>query len=308
MDNWFALTSLPTPTRALVTDDLIDVLNFAVESFAQGKVAIATLVDIRGGAARAMGSHVVVAADGSFCGYVSGGCVEAAVAAEALLAMDEGRDRRVMFGDGSPFIDIVLPCGGGITVLIHVLREIRGIVEVLDRLRQRHAVGLRYVSKTQMLAPVDPVPRSGWQGDDFVTVYRPSTRVILSGQTVEAQTTARLAKATGYDVIMTGAGEAARLGDDIDAYTAIILLHHDLDQEEALLSLALQTPAFYIGALGSTRTHRRRVDRLKKAGFGDTELPRIRAPIGVFGPTRDASSLALSVLADVAATRLMVYA
>jgi len=303
-----SLITLPTPARALVTDDLVDVLTFAVEAFAQGKVAIATLVDIRGGAARALGSHVVVAADGGFCGYVSGGCVEAAVAAEALLAMDEGRDRTVMFGAGSPFIDIVLPCGGGITVLIHVLREISGIVDVLDRLRRRHAVGLHYVSKTQLLAPVDPIPRSVWQGDGFVTVYRPSTRVILSGQTVEAHTTARLAKAAGYDVIMRGAGEAARLGDDIDAYTAIILLHHDLDQEEALLALALRTPAFYIGALGSTRTHRRRVDRMKKAGFNDTELSRIKAPIGVFGPTRDASSLALSVLADVAATRLMVYA
>ena len=83
---------------------------------------------------------------------------------------------------------------------------------------------------------------------------------------------------------------------------------HDLDQEAATLHVALRSGAFYIGALGSTRTHKRREDQLIKSGFSEIDLSRIKAPIGVFGPTRDASSLALSVLADVAATRLMVYA
>ncbi|WHO82660.1 XdhC family protein [Rhizobium leguminosarum] len=308
MTNLLASISLPIPERALASDDPADILTFAVKAFAQGGVAIATLVDIRGGAARALGSHVVVAADGRFCGYVSGGCVEAAVAAEALLAMDEGRDRTVKFGAGSPFIDIVLPCGGGITILIHVLREITGIVDVLDALKQRRAIGLRYGSTTQSLDTVKPVTRAGWEGSDFVTVYRPATRVVLSGQTVEAQTTARMAQTAGYDVMMRGLGDVVRLSNDIDPYTAVILLHHDLDQEETLLGVALRSSAFYIGALGSTRTHRRRIERLQNMGFSETDSSRIKAPIGVFGPTRDASSLALSVLADIAATRLMVYA
>jgi xanthine dehydrogenase accessory factor len=58
-----------------------------MRELAKGGVALATLVEIRGGAARALGSHVAVAADGRFCGYVSGGCIEAAVASEALDAM-----------------------------------------------------------------------------------------------------------------------------------------------------------------------------------------------------------------------------
>ncbi|WP_197486936.1 XdhC family protein, partial [Rhizobium bangladeshense] len=103
----------PVPIQVRVKDDDAEVLKFAVDAFLHGGAALATLVEIRGGAARAIGSQIAVATDGSFCGYVSGGCVEAAVATEALLAIAEGKDRVVEFGLGSRFFDIVLPCGGG---------------------------------------------------------------------------------------------------------------------------------------------------------------------------------------------------
>jgi xanthine dehydrogenase accessory factor len=94
----------------------------------------------------------------------------------------------------------------------------------------------------------------------------------------------------------------------IDAFTAVVLLHHDLDIEETVLTRALASPAFYIGALGSTRTHRRRLERLRSSGTPSESFDRIKAPIGLFGPTRDSTSLALSVLADVAAARLETFA
>ncbi|WP_349644502.1 XdhC family protein [Rhizobium calliandrae] len=83
-----------TPARALVADDPVEIVKFAVDAFGRGSAAIATLTEIRGGAARALESQIVMAEDGVFCGYVSGGCVEAAVAAEALSAMSHDRDRR----------------------------------------------------------------------------------------------------------------------------------------------------------------------------------------------------------------------
>ncbi len=299
---------LPTPVRALLTDDPAKILGFAVERFHQGfDVALATLVEIRGGAARTLGSHVVVAADGRFCGYVSGGCVEAAVAAEALLAMEAGQDRAVMFGDGSPFIDIVLPCGGGISIAIHLLRNVTVIEHVLECLGDREAAGLRYAPERQSLEFAEAPPRACWREGKFLTVYRPRTRLVISGQTIEAETVARLAEASGYEVVLPSQ-DAIHLGLKIDPYTAIVVLHHDLDREAPILSAALMSEGFYIGALGSTRTHRRRVDRLKALGYGDSDMHRIKAPIGVFGPARDSTSLALSVLADIAASRLMAYA
>lgn len=272
-------------------------------------VALATLVSIRGGAARPLGSHVAVAADGRFCGYVSGGCVEAAVAAEALLAMAAREDRLVLCGEGSKLIDIVLPCGGGLSVAIHLLRDIAAISQILERLNARQAAASAYVPARQSLSVSTPPERSGWRDETFLTLYRPPTRLVISGQTLEAETVGRLAEASGYEVVhlSKGAGRTG-FGQEIDAHTAVVVLHHDLDQEEPILDAALQSPGFYIGALGSTRTHRKRVEHLKTLGYAERDIDRIKAPIGMFGPARDASSLALSVLADVAASRLMAFA
>ncbi|MGO7956705.1 XdhC family protein [Rhizobium leguminosarum] len=309
MDQTLAPITAPIPVRASSTDDPAELLRFAIDAHGLGAAALATLVEIRGGAARALGAHMAVAADGRFCGYVSGGCVEAAVASEALLAMAEGRDRTVKFGDGSPFFDIVLPCGGGIAVAIHVLKDVGALQHVLDRLERRQAAGLAYSPERQTLEAVDPLPRACWLERDFLTVYRPRTRIVLSGRTIEAQAVARLAEASAYDVIVRGQDEGAKVAADIiDPFTAVVLLHHDLDAEAAILETALHSPAFYIGALGSTRTHHRRVERLTAMGFRRDDIGRIKAPIGMFGPTRDATSLALSVLADVAAARLVAYA
>lgn len=165
--NDISLHALPTPVRALITDEPIELLTFAADAFKAGQVAIATLVEIRGGAARALGSQVIILSDGRFAGYVSGGCVEAAVAAEALLAMADGCDRFVLFGDGSPFLDVVLPCGGGITVAIHVLRRVEEIEKALTYLKQRQAIGLRYWPERQSLVLASPADRAGWVGGSF---------------------------------------------------------------------------------------------------------------------------------------------
>jgi xanthine dehydrogenase accessory factor len=298
------ITTISNPVRAKSVDNPADILWFAIEAAQYGGAALATLVEIRGGAARALGAHVAVASDGRFCGYVSGGCVEAAVAAEALQAIADGRDRMVKFGEGSPFFDITLPCGGGITIAIHVLRNTDVLDDALKELACRKSVALAYSPDLQRLAPLDKVPlRSGWCGEDFISVYRPKTRVVISGQTGEAEAVRRLAEASGYAVDVVGSKSTSQI-IDIDAFTAVALLHHDLDLEEVWLTKALASSAFYIGALGSTRTHRRRIDRLRSTGVSSEAFDRIKAPIGLFGPTRDSASLALSVLADIAAARL----
>lgn len=292
------------PVRASSVDNPADILGFAIEAEQHGGAALATLVEIRGGAARALGAHVAVASDRRFCGYVSGGCVEAAVAAEALQAIADGRDRMVKFGEGSPFFDITLPCGGGITIGIHVLRNTDVLNDALKELTCRKSVALAYSPELQRLTPLDKIPlRSGWRGKDFISVYRPKTRLVISGQTGEAEAVRRLADASGYAIDIVDSKSTSQT-IDIDAFTAVALLHHDLDLEEVLLTKALASPAFYIGALGSTRTHRRRIDRLRSTGLSSEAFDRIKAPIGLFGPTRDSASLALSVLADIAAARL----
>ncbi|MCA1443260.1 XdhC family protein [Ensifer sp. IC4062] len=267
--------TLPIPVRASPTDEPAEILAFAVDAAMRGgQVALAALVKVRGGAARSPGSHIAVASDGSFCGYVSGGCVEAAAA---------GEDRTVKFGTDSPFFDIVLPCGGGITVAIHLLRDISAPIKALARPKERRSAALRYSQRRQALDIFPPGGPSGWAEGDFVTVYRPRTRILVCGETVEAAALASIGKAAGYDVVQR-ARATKEVRDSIDEFTAVVLLNHDLEAEQAILDEALRSSAFYIGALGSTRTHGKRVLRLRANGWASGDIDRIKAPIGLFGP------------------------
>ncbi len=305
-----AAEAFPVPVKAFSTDAAVDVLRFALRTAQAGRqVALCTLVDIRGGSSRSLGAHMAVSDEGFYCGYVSGGCTEAAVAAEALQALSKGHDRFVMLGQGSPFFDIVLPCGGGVTVAVHVLRDIHPVRAVVERLRSRRGAGLSYVPGTQSLSASPEKARVGWEGAAFLTTYRPSVRILLSGRTLEVDVAAKIARAAGYEVMCCDAlcGDMPEEGF-IDDDTAIALLQHDLDLEMPVLQAALHANPFYVGALGSSRTHERRVQRLRELGHSQAAIDRIKAPIGLFGRARDAQSLALSVTADIAACRQVLLA
>ncbi len=298
----------PAPAKAFSTDSTREVLDFAVKATLAGRqVALCTLVEIRGGSSRALGAHMAVVDDGLYCGYVSGGCTEAAVAAEALQAISKGCDRFVMLGEGSPFFDIVLPCGGGVTVSVHVLRDIRPIRSVIEGLGCRRDVGLAYNPSNQLLSFVSGKADTGWGDEAFLTFYRPAVRVLLSGRTLEVEIAAKVAQAAGYDVLQYDAAIGEPPDDTlIDADTAVALLQHDLDLEMPILEVALRGQPFYLGALGSSRTHEKRMERLRAQGHSQDSIDRIKAPIGLFSRARDAHSLALSVVAEIAACRQAV--
>lgn len=291
-----------TPQAAFLTDDSRDVLRFAREALACGmEAALVTLVEIEGGAARPPGAQMAVREDGQYCGFVSGGCVEAAVAVEALEVIRSGQDRTVRYGAGSPWFDIVLPCGGGISLCIHKLRSARPLQAVLEALEQRQPAALRYSPASQTLQMLPGYARTGWRDGLFEQGFRPGVRVMIYGRSVEAQATALLAEAAGYEV--QRCADAATL-PTADADTAVILLWHDPERELPVLQAALAAKPFYIGALGSNRTHQKRTQRLRERGWRQADIDRINAPIGLFPRARDARSLALSVLAEVAAARL----
>lgn len=294
-----ALSEQIIPEQAFATDDSVAVLRFAAEALTAGMaVALVTLVEIRGGAARPLGAQMAVREDGLYCGYVSGGCVESAAAYEALETLACGADRQVKYGEGSPWFDIVLPCGGGITLNIHKLRSVQPLLAVLNSLAQRKPVGLRYHAPSQSLHSVPGATATGWKDDVFGQGYRPCVRMLIYGGSVEAQATARVAQAAGYEVQCN-----PRRVEPVDADTAVILLWHDQHKELPVLQAALTADPFYIGALGSYRTHQRRVDKLQELGWDERDIARIKAPIGIFPQARDANTLALSVVADVAAVR-----
>lgn len=132
---------------------------------------------------------------------------------------------------------------------------------MLRELAERRSIALSYSSRAQTLALCDAhMQTSAWQGAAFVSVYKPQTRLVVSGQIGEVEAVSRLAEAAGYAVSLSDPHKSPRRQSSnvIDPFTAVVLLHHDLDLEADLLNKALASSAFYIGALGSTRTHRRR--------------------------------------------------
>ncbi|NRP20696.1 hypothetical protein LPJGGPFB_03955 [Ensifer adhaerens] len=293
----------PEPRVAFISDDAIDILAFAVQSLEEGRAAaLITLVEIRGGAARRLGAQMVVRDDGLYCGFVSGGCTEAAVAAEAMIALAKGMDRHLLLGEGSPFFDIVLPCGGGITLAIHVLADAAVLRQALAALDRRMPVGLLYHPGKRALHLRKGEAASGWDGEWFVRAYRAKPRIVVAGTPLEVGAVARVAVAAGYETVALEGGQVPSPGD-LDADTAVALLFHDVDRELPVLTAALASDAFYVGALGSRRTHAKRCGALLACGQAESVLARIKAPIGIFDKARDARALAISVVADIAHAR-----
>ena len=283
---------VPEPRAAFLSDDAVEILGFAARCLEEGhKAALVTLVEIHGGAARAVGAQMAVRGDGLYCGFVSGGCTEAAVAAEAASAIAKGIDRNLR------------PCGGGITLAIHVLRNADPLREALAALQRRMPAGLRYDPGAQALSFAAGPGSTGWEKDCFVRRYRPKERLVLAGGLAETGRVAAVATAAGYEVLVVERGKAPEPGD-VDADTAVAILFHDVDREVPLLEQALATEAFYIGALGSRRTHEKRCAALRERGVDDAALARIRAPIGIFDKALDYASLAGSVVGDFGQARL----
>ena len=167
--------------------------------------------------------------------------------------------------------------------------------------------------------------RSGlveWDGRQFfLTVQAPPVRVVVVGAVHISQALAPMAKGLDLDVTIIDPREAfatperfpdvpvlaewpdAALPDiGIDRYTAIVALTHDPKIDDPALTAALRSPCFYIGALGSRKTHERRVQRLTASGFTETDLARIHAPIGLDIGAVSPAEIAVSILAEIVAT------
>jgi xanthine dehydrogenase accessory factor len=158
------------------------------------------------------------------------------------------------------------------------------------------------------------------QGRMFLTVHVPPPRLVITGAVHISQALAPMAKLVGYDVTIvdprTAFASQERFPDvrviadwpdqalpplGIDHYTAFAALTHDPKIDDPALTHALQRDCFYIGALGSKKTHGRRLDRLKTQGLSDTELARIHSPIGLSIGAVSPSEIAVAILGEITA-------
>ncbi len=154
----------------------------------------------------------------------------------------------------------------------------------------------------------------------FLTVQTPPVRVVVIGAVHISQALAPMAKGLDLDVTIidprTAFATPERFPDvpvladwpdavlpdlGIDRYTALVALTHDPKIDDPALTAALRSECFYIGALGSRKTHERRVQRLMDSGFTDQDLARIHAPIGLDIGAVSPAEIAVSILAEIVA-------
>lgn len=252
-----------------------------------------TLVGIEGTSSRAIGTQMAVLSDGRQIGSFSGGCIERAISAEALEVLAQGRARTVRYGIGSPYIDVRLPCGGGIDLLFTPQPDATLVARALARLARRQPAQL----------PLG----------DHVQHYAPPLRLIALGHGEDLLALVRLARAFGIAVDAYAPAQDSTPDEGVlplvtrthlpaitgDAWTAIVFVFHDRDWEEFLLPQALALTAFYHGAVGSRRTHQARLEKLRASGVPETAIDALRGSIGLIPATRNPATLALSILAEL---------
>jgi xanthine dehydrogenase accessory factor len=158
------------------------------------------------------------------------------------------------------------------------------------------------------------------QGRVFLTAHVPATRLVITGAVHISQALAPIAALLGYDVTIvdprTAFASIERFPDvkviaewpdtalpplGIDRYTAFVALTHDPKIDDPALTHALARDCFYIGALGSKKTHARRVERLKAQGLTDADIARIHAPIGLPIGAESPSEIAVAIMGEITA-------
>jgi xanthine dehydrogenase accessory factor len=155
----------------------------------------------------------------------------------------------------------------------------------------------------------------------FLHVFNPPLRLFLVGAVHITQPLSEMAARAGFEVAIIDprtafASEARFPGVEIstewpdralgklalDARCAVVTLTHDPKLDDPALQVALRSPAFYIGSLGSRKTHAARLGRLRKEGFGDADIARIHGPVGLAIGAQSPAEIAVSVLAEIIRT------
>ena len=300
------------------------------------RIAIATVVERRGSAPRDPGASLALNDLGEIAGSVTGGCVEPSVIREAQEVLDGGPARLREYGiaDDEAF-EVGLSCGGTVGILIAEL-DTTLLPALDDAIRSDRPAAFTLTASGEHIGEqrlhdgvAGPVARLLAAGESaladvdgataFVHSLLPRPQMYIFGAIDHASALARVGKLLGYRVTVCDARarfvtparfpEADELvvewpdrflrSAPVDARTAICVLTHDEKFDVPAIVAALETPAAYIGAMGSKVTTADREERLRAEGVGDADIARIHAPIGIAIGARSPEEVAVAIGAQI---------
>ena len=304
-------------------------------------VALASVIEAWGSAPVPIGGQMVIASGERFQGSVSGGCIEADVIAEAADVLASGKPQVLSFGIADETAwRAGLACGGQLRILVarltpdhtlplfaklHTARDTRTAAVIETRLNDG---SLRLVTAAlgespaiaEALASGASALQEDASGGTFLQAISPAPRLFVVGATHVAQVLAKLAQTIGYQItiidprsaftadgrfdasiVETAWPETALKAFAPDPFTAVVTLTHVGHIDDEALAISLRSPCRYIGALGSRKTHAKRVERLTALGFTSADIARIKSPVGLNIGAETPAEIAVAILGEVIA-------
>ncbi len=290
------------------------------------RVQLVTVVKTWGSSPRPPGAMLAVRDDGHVVGSVSGGCIEddliERVRSEGLKATKcevvtygVSADEARRFG---------LPCGGTIQLVLEPLTKESGILALLREIEDGHLVARRLDLSTgfSTLHPANPSDGLAFDGRTLTTVHGPRYRMLVIGASQLSKYLAQIAVGLDYQVTVCDPREeytetwdipgvtlVRTMPDDtaramrLDERCAVVALTHDPKLDDLALIEALQSPAFYVGALGSRANNDKRRERLVEFELSAAEIARLHGPIGLYIGSRTPPEIAISILAEITAVK-----
>lgn len=280
-------------------------------------LVLGTLVRATGLAPRPVGTQMAFVGPRA-SGYISGGCLEADVGNHASEVVREGTPRRLVYGQGSPWIDIRLLCGGSIEVLLERIDpDDAAVSDLLEHSRRRSAVFWKSDGTMRVAMIATVVENFRYDAEGYGLLYEPPWRLLVTGGDPIALAIAGLGASSGFEVTLNRpsgpmappplpgvdylrdrAHEAVkRLAPD--RWTAVVAATHDDDVDDEVLAASLSFDPAYVGVLGSVSRAVDRERRLRARGVTDERIARIHAPIGTVRAGRSPWEIAVSVIAEI---------
>ena len=309
-----------------------EILGTALQWLREGRrIALVTVLRTWGSSPRPAGSLMVMCDDGRFEGSVSGGCIEDDLLLrfkqdELTGALPRSLDYGVKAGDAAR---LGLPCGGRLELLVESLEQEASLQALLQRMDAGELVRRRICLHTGQVSLHAAAPEENFNSDDNSVnqIFGPAWHLMLVGAGQLARYTARMALLLGYRVTVCDPREEHRAGwneEGVELISSmpdeavqaladhpravVITLAHDPRVDDMALMEALRADTFYVGALGSKKTHASRCERLAQLDLSEAQIDRLHGPVGLDIGSRTPPEIALAIMAGITASRRNVGA
>lgn len=285
------------------------------------RLAVARVIGTWGSSPRPVGSALIIDDDYKMFGSVSGGCVEGSVLKEAKRLMGRGGGKILSFGvSNEDAWSVGLSCGGKLEVYLQILEKDDFRRELFQKIENNESVIWNTVIEDTAAVQNSIGDKIVDEENVFSHEIRRKSQMIIIGAAHISSALITLAKFYEFETIVidprTTFTEKVNFNDapdrihsdypseileeyTLDNETYAVILSHDPKIDDNALQILLKNDLAYIGALGSKRTHAKRVQRLSNEGFTEVQIKLIHAPIGIDINSRTPKEIALSIMAEI---------